>query len=262
MAYQLELPNTWQIHSTFHSSLLSPYHETTVHGPNFSCPPPDLIDEEEEQEIEHILAHRYFGKKKRLQYLIKWKGFPESENEWVSPLHMHAPDLIRQYHRRNPPPTIKAALFDGEKNIASSTTPVKPNPNSSKSCPTCLPTPLLPQSPRPLPAQSTSRALHPLSHSQFHPCVQCLTIRSGSRNRCHPALPLWRLSSMIKTFPISPSPVTSPKGSPRLSKQGKAKSCVSRIASGVASEARANQKRTPKRPKDSFDNYKSFHYRP
>ena len=30
----------------------------------------------------------------------------------------------------------------------------------------------------------------------------------------------------------------------------------------VASEARANQKRTPKQPKDPFDYYKSFHYRP
>ena len=107
VVYQLELPSNWRIHNTFHSSLLSPYHETPTYGPNFSRPPPDLIDNEEEQEIEHILGHRYFGTKRRLQYLIKWKGFPESENEWVSPTHMHAPDLIRQYNRRNPHIAIK-----------------------------------------------------------------------------------------------------------------------------------------------------------
>jgi hypothetical protein len=36
VAYQLSLPMTWGIHDMFHSSLLSPYHETTQHGPNFS----------------------------------------------------------------------------------------------------------------------------------------------------------------------------------------------------------------------------------
>jgi hypothetical protein len=36
MTYQLRLPLTWGIHDMFHASLLSPYHETIQHGPNFS----------------------------------------------------------------------------------------------------------------------------------------------------------------------------------------------------------------------------------
>jgi hypothetical protein len=36
MAYQLQLPLTWMIHDTFHTSLLSPYSETPSYGPNFS----------------------------------------------------------------------------------------------------------------------------------------------------------------------------------------------------------------------------------
>ena len=36
VAYQLELPITWRIHNTFHASLLSPYHETLAHRPNYS----------------------------------------------------------------------------------------------------------------------------------------------------------------------------------------------------------------------------------
>jgi hypothetical protein len=36
VAYQLRLPMAWGIHNVFHALLLSPYHETTAHGPNFS----------------------------------------------------------------------------------------------------------------------------------------------------------------------------------------------------------------------------------
>jgi hypothetical protein len=36
VAYQLKLPVAWGIHDVFHASLLSPYHKTTAHGPNFS----------------------------------------------------------------------------------------------------------------------------------------------------------------------------------------------------------------------------------
>ena len=94
VAYRLDLPITWRIHNTFHASLLLPYQETPKHGPNFLHPPPDLIDGKEEQEIEQILGHWTFGKKRKLQYLIKWKGFPDSDNEWVNSKHMHAPDII------------------------------------------------------------------------------------------------------------------------------------------------------------------------
>ncbi len=52
VAYRLELPPNWRIHNVFHASLLTPYHETTAHGPNFTRPPPDLIDGEEEYEVE------------------------------------------------------------------------------------------------------------------------------------------------------------------------------------------------------------------
>jgi hypothetical protein len=82
VAYQLELPWTWGIHDIFHSSLLSPYHETTQHGLNFSWPPPELIKDEEEYEVKAIRNHRRFGHSNALQYLIKWQGYPKSNNTW------------------------------------------------------------------------------------------------------------------------------------------------------------------------------------
>jgi len=36
VAYCLELPTSWCIHDVFHASLLTPYHETQAHGPNFT----------------------------------------------------------------------------------------------------------------------------------------------------------------------------------------------------------------------------------
>jgi hypothetical protein len=71
VAYQLQLPHSWGIHDVFHASLLSPYHETTAHGPNFTRPPPDLIDGEEEYEVERIINHRRHGRSRTLQVLIK-----------------------------------------------------------------------------------------------------------------------------------------------------------------------------------------------
>ncbi len=33
---KLQLPKSWHIHPVFHNSLISPYHENTTHGPNFT----------------------------------------------------------------------------------------------------------------------------------------------------------------------------------------------------------------------------------
>jgi hypothetical protein len=77
---QLKLPVAWRIHNVFHTSLLSPYRETTAHGPNFSRPLLELIDGKEEYQVERIMGHRKTGQMKRLQYLVKWLGYPDSNN--------------------------------------------------------------------------------------------------------------------------------------------------------------------------------------
>jgi len=95
VAYRLKLPDAWKIHNVFHMSLLTPYKETDRHGPNFLEPPPDLIDGEEEWEIEKILGHRTYQKKK--QYLIQWKGYAPAHDSWTDESGLHAPELLADY---------------------------------------------------------------------------------------------------------------------------------------------------------------------
>src|SRR6266702_2241820 len=100
--YRLKLPMQWSIHDVFHIDLLTPYHETDLHGSNYSRPAPDLIDNEEEYEVEKILDTQQFGRGRKKQYLIKWKGYPDSDNEWVDKKNVHAPEAIREFESRNP----------------------------------------------------------------------------------------------------------------------------------------------------------------
>ena len=81
IVYQLRLLKTWKIHPVLHASLLSPYHENAVHGPNFPSPPPDLINGEEEYEVEKILHHH--GTPTKRSFLIQWKGYSAKEDSWI-----------------------------------------------------------------------------------------------------------------------------------------------------------------------------------
>ena len=96
--YRLELPTRWSIHPVFHIDLLTPYHKTLTHGPNYQRPPPELVDGEEEYEVKNILDSRHFGRGQRLQYLVKWKGYPDSENQWVNKADIHADEAIAEYN--------------------------------------------------------------------------------------------------------------------------------------------------------------------
>ena len=100
--YHLELPTQWSIHPVFHIDLLTPYRETITHGANYQRLPPDLVDNEEEYEVEKILDSQLFGRHKRLQYLVKWKGYPDSENMWVDKDDVFTDDKVRTFKESNP----------------------------------------------------------------------------------------------------------------------------------------------------------------
>ena len=95
--YQIKLPMQWSIHDVFHIDLLTPYRKTNTHGSNYSRPAPDLVDNKEEYKVEKILDTQQFSKGHKRQYLIKWKGYPDSDNEWVDQKDIHAPEAIREF---------------------------------------------------------------------------------------------------------------------------------------------------------------------
>ena len=100
--YCLELPMQWRIHPVFHIDLLTKYHKTPLHSTNYQCPPPELIDGEEEYEVEKVIASRCFGCGRKFQYLVKWKGYPNSDNQWVSKDDVFADNMIREFKHSNP----------------------------------------------------------------------------------------------------------------------------------------------------------------
>jgi hypothetical protein len=99
LTYRIKLPKTWKIHNVFHATLLSRYSETTAHGPNFPRPPPEILNEEEVYEIERIVNHRKrYG---NIQYLVKWKGYPDSDNSWEPERNLTgAKEELDAYKRR------------------------------------------------------------------------------------------------------------------------------------------------------------------
>ena len=101
---KLQLPKTWRIHPVFHSSLISPYKETTAHGPNFTRPPPEIVQgEDDHYEVESVLQSKVSPNKKGILYLIKWKGYPNSENSWLPASQMkHTLALVQQFHTKHP----------------------------------------------------------------------------------------------------------------------------------------------------------------
>jgi hypothetical protein len=102
VAYKLQLPTSWTIHDVFHASLLRPYKEMEQKGVNYTRPPPDIVQGESEYEVEAIINHRHQGCNQDLQYLLKWKGYLDADNTWEPADQVHAPALIKQYHKKHP----------------------------------------------------------------------------------------------------------------------------------------------------------------
>jgi hypothetical protein len=52
------------------------------------------------------MASRRFGRGHKLQYLVKWKGYPDAENQWVAKVDVFAEDAIREFQDLNSDPGV------------------------------------------------------------------------------------------------------------------------------------------------------------
>ena len=93
--YQLSLPEQWKIHNVFHVDLITPYREMEFHCPNYNRPLPDLVRGEEQYEVEQILDECTYGHWKKKQYLVKWKGYPDSDTPPPSNITFPTPTILR-----------------------------------------------------------------------------------------------------------------------------------------------------------------------
>ena len=105
--YKIKIPHQWKVHSVFHANLIMPYKETTIHGPNYRRPPPDLVDGEEEFEVEQILSMKQMGRGCKTHYLVKWKGCPTSDNSWEPEKNLNTKELITEFKQSSKPKKTK-----------------------------------------------------------------------------------------------------------------------------------------------------------
>ncbi|CAI7758428.1 unnamed protein product [Closterium sp. NIES-54] len=89
LTFRLRLPDTWKLHNAFHVQLLKPYKDPNqqFQGLQLPPPPPVLIQDEPEYEIERVLTHRRRSGKS-LEFLIRWKGYDPTEDSWVAEADM------------------------------------------------------------------------------------------------------------------------------------------------------------------------------
>jgi hypothetical protein len=104
LTYELDLPPALRIYPVFHICKLRPHRQSerfdSHRAPPPSRPPPEIVEQAEEYEVEAIRSHRERKWRGRTykQYLVKWKGYPEWENtwEWEDTLK-NSPQVVQQY---------------------------------------------------------------------------------------------------------------------------------------------------------------------
>jgi hypothetical protein len=97
--YTLQLPHDAKIHPTFHVSVLEPADPRTPLQKTFRY----QADQDYEFEVEKILDHR--TEDNGLEYLIKWKGYPQSENTWEPDTNLtNCRQLLTSYHQTHRQP--------------------------------------------------------------------------------------------------------------------------------------------------------------
>jgi len=100
-AFKLDLPHTMRQHPVFNADLLKPYVSSPPSFPDRtpSRPPPILVDDVEEYEVESILDFKI--ERRSPKWLVKWKGYPIDEATWETKnAFTNAQDIFNKFEAK------------------------------------------------------------------------------------------------------------------------------------------------------------------
>jgi hypothetical protein len=109
--FKLKLPPHSKVHPVFHASKLLPYYKDTIGDREPTQPGPIEAEGHDIYEVESVLDSRVHRKK--VQYLIHWKGYDTSYDTW-EPVHnvRNAWDLIKEFHKEHPDAVQPVSKFN------------------------------------------------------------------------------------------------------------------------------------------------------
>jgi hypothetical protein len=122
-AFKLKLADSvGRIHPVYHVSLLEPCPPSVQASAQESGAQLEVENEEQEWVVEDIRDSCV--QSWELQYLVKWKAFPEEENTWEPVAHLgNSMELVEEFHKANPEKpnqaTLEKALQEATENEAS-----------------------------------------------------------------------------------------------------------------------------------------------
>ena len=104
LAYRLDLPETLsRLHPVFHMDKLYPYRGNLVNGLLPEEPEPVYLEDEDEPEyeVETLLDSRI--RWRRLEYLVRWKGYDAGHDSWEPITNLqNAKRKIIAFHKKHP----------------------------------------------------------------------------------------------------------------------------------------------------------------
>ena len=94
-----------RIYLVFHASKLSSYTEASSKEQKPTLPLLDFIDGHKEFEVKKILDSQFVrrGKKKKLQYFVRWHGYNASDDNWEPVENLtRAKEAIKEFYEKYP----------------------------------------------------------------------------------------------------------------------------------------------------------------
>ena len=98
----MKLPAHVKIHPVFHASKLTKYVEDQVASRTRNPPPPIMVGDEEEFEVEQIVDSAP-DSRGRVMYRVRWKGYDEHSDTWEYITNLkNAMRKVKEFHKKYP----------------------------------------------------------------------------------------------------------------------------------------------------------------